>query len=198
MKISYWVILILVATAATASLVEYALKPWDGAGPIAKRTNFLPHTSSTSAADLKGWQTYTNSQYGFELKYPAEWSFKENLAKDSNPKSIDFGLGSDLDANKNSFSITIYSLQGSGINTVAEYTAHFETIVGKMEDTTIGNTEAKEILFHPKSNPSESDYDLRLIKNDFGFNFDTWQDGESSQNITIAKTILGSLEFNNY
>ncbi|MFH1233258.1 MAG: Ser-Thr-rich GPI-anchored membrane family protein [Patescibacteria group bacterium] len=30
----------------------------------------------TSANQVAGWQTYTNTQYGFEFKYPSDWKFK--------------------------------------------------------------------------------------------------------------------------
>ena len=31
-------------------------------------------STSTSAVDMSGWETYTNSQYGFEFKYPQNFS----------------------------------------------------------------------------------------------------------------------------
>lgn len=35
-------------------------------------------TPTPASLDISNWQTYTNEQYGFELKYPKEWSLTNN------------------------------------------------------------------------------------------------------------------------
>lgn len=42
--------------------------------------NLKIQNPTTQTAD---WKTYTNTQYGFELKYPSSWSLFESIQKDS-------------------------------------------------------------------------------------------------------------------
>ncbi len=48
----------------------------------------------TSASDTTNWQTYTNQKYGFSLKYPPDWRYKEQEAT-SAAQEIWFGTGNE-------------------------------------------------------------------------------------------------------
>ena len=72
MKPKYWTIIILAAIATSASAVYYTRQPAPDVGPIV--VHHTPKTQSlattTPEAGMKDWKTYTNSEYGFEFKYP--------------------------------------------------------------------------------------------------------------------------------
>ena len=62
----YWAVIILAAITTGAGAVYYAKQPSLDLGPIVVHHK----TASSTVEDLKGWKTYTNSQYGFEFRYP--------------------------------------------------------------------------------------------------------------------------------
>jgi hypothetical protein len=55
--------------------------------PVVAQTNTPVTSTPTQAGDMANWKTYTNTQYGFEFQYPADW----NLPLNKNPHD---GLGS--------------------------------------------------------------------------------------------------------
>ena len=56
----------------SAPVVE---QPTPNPAPIVTQTN-TPVTTPATADETANWKTYTNSQYGFELKYPSTWLSK--------------------------------------------------------------------------------------------------------------------------
>src|SRR5439155_20202936 len=44
--------------------------------------------SERSANDNSGWKTYSNSELPFSVRYPAEWSLKEQIDSDGKLHSI--------------------------------------------------------------------------------------------------------------
>lgn len=88
MKPKYWAIIILAALAVAAGVIYYANQPaWD-LGPIVFHHKAQSPATSTPQSDLKDWKTYTNSQYGFELKYPADWGLKPEIDKTRREHSL--------------------------------------------------------------------------------------------------------------
>lgn len=77
MQPKYWAIILLATLAVCASAVYYVVQPNQDFGSIVvyRKIKNIQSQSPTStnalASDLKDWKTYTNSQYGFEFKYPA-------------------------------------------------------------------------------------------------------------------------------
>ncbi|MDE1974895.1 MAG: hypothetical protein KGI49_00040 [Patescibacteria group bacterium] len=65
-----------------------------------------PTPSTTQASNITGWQTFSDSQYGISLKYPAGWSIKELTSTNVN----------NLVLSKNGYVITVQicSLQHCG------------------------------------------------------------------------------------
>ncbi len=50
-------------------VLQKCLRPWE------EKCEAGAATSTDSAIDTSGWQTYTNRQYGFQFQYPLDWSF---------------------------------------------------------------------------------------------------------------------------
>jgi hypothetical protein len=51
--------------------------------------------STSSVATPAGWETYTNSQYGFEIQFPSSWTFSQET---SSPRYFEFMSDSSSDA----------------------------------------------------------------------------------------------------
>jgi len=69
MKPKYWAIIILAAIAISVSVLYYFQTKRYDLGPIEIHRK---SEVSLSANELKDWETYANSEYGFEFKYPKE------------------------------------------------------------------------------------------------------------------------------
>jgi hypothetical protein len=74
MKPKYLAIIILAAVAIGASAVYYAQQPAKDLNPIVIKHN-NPNSPAPIIAqnEFRDWKTYTNSEYGFEFKYPNNW-----------------------------------------------------------------------------------------------------------------------------
>ena len=46
----------------------------------------IANTLITNSVDTSAWKTYRNEKYGFEVKYPPEWSIEFDMAADPNTK----------------------------------------------------------------------------------------------------------------
>ena len=84
--------------------------------PQEQTSNSTTSTQSTETAD---WQTYTNNQYGFEMKYPAEWGNPKELADHELMFGDSFGVISQVYYGNNHQVLTIDDLaatKNSGYN----------------------------------------------------------------------------------
>lgn len=68
----------------------YFSKKSEAPGQVKKENNTQTTTSATSTSNTQkiGWKTYSNSEYGFEFKYPNNWILSENA---NNIKNIESG-----------------------------------------------------------------------------------------------------------
>ena len=73
--------------------------------------------SGGSPVDVSGWQTYQNTQYGFELEYPPQWTIYAGGLAGSDP-FIEFG--NPLDGMK-TYTLQIFIEQNPGALSSGEY-----------------------------------------------------------------------------
>lgn len=82
-KFAIWFPVVMVAAFAAGYLFwQKTLVP----GPYdLEPVNIIRNGSSNLPRDevLRGWQTYRNEDYGFEVKYPGDWRYKEGYSYDS-------------------------------------------------------------------------------------------------------------------
>jgi len=64
--------------AAAVSGIYY----WQTVRQIPSSVQFPVHKDVTAS-----WKTYTNTQYGFEFKYPSDWSTRDESTADTNPQT---------------------------------------------------------------------------------------------------------------
>ncbi len=85
MKPKYIVIAVLLALAATVSVLYYIRQPGLDLGPIVihhQQPKPVSPVATTTVASIQNWKTYTNSQYRFEFRYPDGWPVTDSISKD--------------------------------------------------------------------------------------------------------------------
>jgi len=50
-------------------------------------TKWKTNTAPEQTANTSDWKTYTNTKYGFEFKYPNNWTINEKAISDPNPET---------------------------------------------------------------------------------------------------------------
>jgi hypothetical protein len=146
--------------------------------------------------DTSTWKIYKNDQYGFEFSYPNDWNYEQNKT-DNFPVNINFAPSYKLESKFYYFFIDIWKLDNLAIKTLDEYVSHFESIVGQMTDTHVSNIPAKEIEYYSKANPTILNYQLRFIKEGYGYNIGSYDDkvNTSDKNIEITRAIISTFKF---
>ena len=103
-------------------------------------------TNSVSQVSTTGWQTYTNTQFGFEFKYPADWKIV-NEKKVDNQTLLTLGFASPEEnaIGKYTANLTIYSGDtfNNNLNDLVKVT---EQVFGKMDNVTIAGEPGKKII----------------------------------------------------
>lgn len=147
-------------------------------------------TSENKSDELKDWKTYTNKEYGFEIKYPSDWSFKDISSSTRNPSIV---IKSKTRLNLPGYenvpvyfrAVIISNLSNTG--KVISKTGHFSTIkevpnqqdafnVNINQQTEENTNEYKiwqQILSTFKfTSVSENKNEITIITNDGGITFD--------------------------
>jgi len=69
-----------------------------------KQSPVVQQVPITSAGEIANWKTYTNTQYGFEFKYPETYSYNETTNNNWFPNSFEINM---YDSNHAGFSLFI-------------------------------------------------------------------------------------------
>ncbi|MBI2062365.1 MAG: hypothetical protein HYT64_01610 [Candidatus Yanofskybacteria bacterium] len=144
------VILILVALGAGAS---YGIWMWGNqqatksSTPCIKSicTNSIPPSCwcDSTGMDTKNWKTYTNPQYGFEFKYPAEYS-DQNVIGQYGVQTISFFDQKGDDDLKLRFQVSIDNDISSGADPLTVLKEQPDKIFTGPKDFKIGNDLAEK------------------------------------------------------
>ena len=157
----------------------YAMSPtsWDYMGQktaVHKSSNANTNTSNTNSG-TKGtatdWKTYTNSTYGFNLKYPKDWILKEENTNDNI-----LIVQSDESLNPEDAVVLKYYSSISGLNHAWDGSNNAKTIdefinnVGfkKLGNVNISSIESPKFL---ESALGGNNYDILTIQNGHVFMF---------------------------
>lgn len=85
-KVLYTVVVVLLVILVAGSVAWYQQQK-----QIAQDLNqAVPNTSTQSQGELANWKTYTNTQYGFEVKIPSAWKVLESYDNSNNSDAISF------------------------------------------------------------------------------------------------------------
>lgn len=147
--------------------------------------------SATSQIDTSGWKTYTNSQYGFEFKYPAnKFTTPENQDGNIRIQNYDPNVDSLKGLGNGEYYIETWLIDESKGNKInQDCTKQFEEI-----DKETTNPGAKFIYGYPNQggDPGGTRYAVCVDKAKTQIFV---QVTENSNNLNIAKNIINSLSF---
>lgn len=105
-----------------------------------------PPQNATSSISNSDWQTYINTQYGFEFKYPSDWKIvNEKKVDDQTLLVLDFASPEENAIGKFTANMIIYSgdFFSNNLNDLVKVT---EQVFGKMDNVTIAGEPGKKII----------------------------------------------------
>jgi hypothetical protein len=105
-----------------------------------KDSSSLDQTAGPALSGVEGWKTYTNTQYGFEIKYPPYWH-SVNLSSIHQDNVFAFCVEDSNDCNVNAVKIQIYT-PNSATDLLNEWRKQGSKY--KEKNITIGGTYAVE------------------------------------------------------
>lgn len=97
MKPKYWAIILLGTIATCVGVFNFVKQPTQDYGSIV--INHKVSKPSPVINEVKDWKTYTNSEYGFEFKYPNDWIISRQPTLDSDGTVIIGFASSDIQKN---------------------------------------------------------------------------------------------------
>jgi len=161
--------------------------------------------SNTETINTQGWQTYNNTQYGFNFKYPSSWSIKENKLEGAQlEKIIKLSLGFSDNVHKLTTGMgEMTNLAGLIVSkgTLQEYrNVTNAPVAGTSRQTNLGklqvNKEKRDLGDQTSYMINSPDQTYMITLNDYTNKFlDTYQPGEQQKIQDTIQKIFSSFEF---
>ncbi len=130
-------------------------------------TTSNPNTSATTADETANWQTYTNSKYGWSIKYPSSITVKDNGAQGTSLKIVDqvvFNEGSDtaMTVTNYDYNVSDSQFKTPFVGTIVP--AHYDTKISE-DLTKVNSMPAIELVAAGPKDTRIKNYYLRDSNN---------------------------------
>ncbi|MDO8592317.1 MAG: hypothetical protein Q7R92_00920 [bacterium] len=168
------VVIVILVGAVGYFVVVKKLGPIAGQTPTPTPTQ-TKTTTPTPKDETANWKTYTNAQYGLEVKYPSNWTSKGSWSENGGFFYVAFGTANSIDS-KPLATLRVYPNQ----TTLDKFIKSFDYVDGTWRDVTLGGVIAKEVVLTGLNSKQfiltasvKNSYGFELASTVFGDNVDT-------------------------
>ncbi len=143
--------------------------------PTTTQTPTPQQPSPTPINETANWKTYKNDTYGFEVKYPSDWTSKGSWSENGGFFYVAFGTTDSIDS-KPLATLRVYLNQ----TTLDKFVKSFDYISETWKDTALDGVVAKEVISTGQNSRQfiltasvRNSYGFELASTVFGDNVDT-------------------------